>query len=120
MNVTPEYGDLTVALKDKDAAVWTPFVVSPGKAYYGDAIKISTTAQTHYKLKSLKVKVGADAEMELKDAGTYTLNKVESDVRITAEFEPELYTVTLRKKSGAGLYPDKELSGWSIKQVQIA
>lgn len=107
VNVTPEYGDLTVALKDKDAAVWTPFAASPGKAYYGDAVKISTNAKTHYKLKSLKVKVGSDPEMELKDAGAYTLNKVESDVKVTAEFEPESYTVTLRKKSGAGLYPDK-------------
>ncbi len=96
INATPTMGSLTVSKQEPDASAWTAFVSSPGSAAYGDKIKAEVSPNTGYKLKSLTLTPDGEGPVDYTSAGTFAVD-LEKDLAIAAEFEPILYTVTLRK-----------------------
>lgn len=97
---TPANGSLTVKSGNSASGPWTSAGSSPASVAYGDYLQIITRADAHYKLKSLKIeRLTAGTAVEEVADGTYTEGPVKENIRITATFEPEKYTVVLSKTS---------------------
>lgn len=95
---TPANGTLTVKSGSTATGPWTALGVSPASVSYGDYLQIQTGADAHYKLTSLKTeRLTAGTASEKTSDGTYTEGPVKENIRITAAFEPEKYTVVLEK-----------------------
>ncbi|MDR1756558.1 MAG: hypothetical protein LBR65_06355, partial [Culturomica sp.] len=100
-NVTPSWGTLTVSKQEPDVSAWTTFGSSPGSAAYGDKIKAEISPNTGYRLKSLTLTPDGEGLQDYTGAETFT-ETLEKDLAIVAEFEPILYTVTLKKVDDSG------------------
>ncbi len=72
---------------------------------WGDTVTVTPTAQTGYKVKSVKYNDGTDHALTAVD-GKYSFTMPKKNVTVSAEFEKQKYTITWQDESGKTLKTD--------------